>query len=264
VVERAAFLGEPGERIFMVQHLPPDPIASVLICSSIKIEFHANYGREVRLARELASRGIAVGRFHYRGAGNSDGDELAFSSMVEDASTAAIALEKASGANLGALTGTRFGAITAMAFGAQIGGLPLALWQPVLDPKTYMREILKKGRLATMGREETEPKKPPGELDVLGYTYPAQVFQDASIAIAKEPLDRSPKCLIVEMTLRGAPSGRFEAITDRFERSGREAAIATTKGFPQLWFLGPRRENHDPDVSTSVVSWLEEIFGDGT
>ncbi len=76
ITEAAEFFGPPGERMLGLAHLPTSAASGVLVCSSIQAEFAKNYRREVLLARALARQGRAVGRFHYRGTGNSDGDSL--------------------------------------------------------------------------------------------------------------------------------------------------------------------------------------------
>ena len=66
------YLGPEGARIITVTHRPAGPVrGAVVIASPIQSEYLKNNRREVLIGRELAERGIAVRRFHYRGMGLS-------------------------------------------------------------------------------------------------------------------------------------------------------------------------------------------------
>ena len=67
------------------------------------------------LARRLASRGLAVGRFHYVGTGNSDGDlgDVTIAGMAADAAAVAAALAAASGTDRIGFVATRLGSLPA-------------------------------------------------------------------------------------------------------------------------------------------------------
>src|SRR4051794_5208246 len=86
IVEEAGFFGEGQQRVFGVTYLPKAGAeAGVVICPAVFSEYDTTYGLEVGLARALASRGIAVHRFAYRGSGHSDGEpaEMTFDTMRE-------------------------------------------------------------------------------------------------------------------------------------------------------------------------------------
>src|SRR5207253_10522741 len=116
--------------------------AGVVICSSICNDFLHNYRREVELARELAANGIAVARFHYRGLGNSDGDEAAvtFDSMVDDAREATAHLRALTGVSKVSFLGSRFGAPIAAALASGEVGAPLVLVDPTVEASKFFRE----------------------------------------------------------------------------------------------------------------------------
>ncbi len=73
LIEDAGFLVRPEGSLFVVVHRSADraPSGLLTVCGSLFAEQHTDYRREVRLARVLASQGIAVARFHYRSVGNS-------------------------------------------------------------------------------------------------------------------------------------------------------------------------------------------------
>jgi len=76
-IEEASFIGPEGRAMFAFLHLPDGApvLGGLVVCSPMDAETLRHYRKEVLLGRMLAPRGVAVLRFHYRGAGNSDGDE---------------------------------------------------------------------------------------------------------------------------------------------------------------------------------------------
>ena len=109
--EEATFIDSAGQPLFSMLHRPlrHSVRGGLVICPSIYAEMMAAYPMDVAIARSLASRGIAVQRFHYRGAGHSGGDaaDVTFSEC-EDALVAANRLrDQIDGAPI-AVAGTRF------------------------------------------------------------------------------------------------------------------------------------------------------------
>ena len=146
--EEVEFLGA-ADRVFSCVHRPLEACrAAVLVCSPVLADFGANYRREVELGRRLAAAGVAVERFHYRGSGHSDGDrvDLGYRTMFDDARLALDHLVNVAGDVPVAVIGTRCGAIVA-AHLCQAGvlpvGAPVALWEPVLAHRDYVREALR-------------------------------------------------------------------------------------------------------------------------
>ena len=111
-----------------------------MICPSIYAEFIAGYRMDVSLARALASRGVAVQRFHYRGVGHSDGEaeETTFATMRDDALAAAERLLERTGVGGPAFLGTRFGGLVAASAAAEYPGCPLVLVDPTLEAETLL------------------------------------------------------------------------------------------------------------------------------
>lgn len=149
VRERAAFIpvGTGGEQMLMFSYQPAgDPIGAVLICPSILGDFLANYRREVNLARCLASFGMAVARFHYRGTGNSAGDptQLTLSSMNTDTRWAAQELAGSLPGLPVGFVGTRWGALSAAATLAHdYPTAPLVLCEPLTDFSRFYGDAMR-------------------------------------------------------------------------------------------------------------------------
>lgn len=161
VRERAAFsaVGTGGEQMLLFSYEPAgDPIGVVLICPSILGDFLANYRREVNLARCLASFGMAVARFHYRGTGNSGGDpaQLTLSSMDTDTRWAARELVgRHPGLPIG-FVGTRWGALSVAAAAAHdYPRAPMVLCEPVTDFSRFYSDGMRSRAFSALATGKT-------------------------------------------------------------------------------------------------------------
>src|SRR5262245_1310438 len=151
--ELAGFLGADEDRLFGVFTQPSTEASGVvLMCSSLYSEAARNYRREVILARELAARGIASLRFHYRGSGYSDGDPatLDFRSMIMDAAEALTELRERYPSAPAACLGTRLGAFVSASLARSNPSMALLLWDPVDSPAVIFQDVLKARRASTM------------------------------------------------------------------------------------------------------------------
>lgn len=130
--EEVEFFGGP-DFMFGCRHVPAGvPIAAVLICSPLPYGTTAVYLPDARLGRHLARAGVVAQRFHYRGAGHSDGDPAArtLDSMADDARDALGHLRHRCGVELVGLVGTAAGATVAALVARDVPGAPVALWRP--------------------------------------------------------------------------------------------------------------------------------------
>ena len=206
--EIAEFFG-PGEMKMMgFTHLPPaSASAGVVVCSPLYAELLRNYRREVLIGRLLASRGIAVQRFHYRGHGNSDGrvDDATFETMRDDAIAAARHLVETTGISRVAFFGTRLGALVAAAAARHFGAAPLALWDPVLDPSQYFRDIfraskiqaLKQGGTSRSTEDPLERLARDGSIDILGYSVTHRLYESGRGRSLIEEVGSEPRSTLV-------------------------------------------------------------------
>ena len=116
-----------------------------MICQPFSAEVARSQRRELALAWELSSQGIAVARFHYLGTGHSTGDpeEMTFAQMVADTTDVAAALTERTGLPRVSFVGTRLGALVAAKAAAGYSDAPLVLWEPPPDMERYFKEILR-------------------------------------------------------------------------------------------------------------------------
>jgi pimeloyl-ACP methyl ester carboxylesterase len=228
--EEVGFFDTGLQRVFGVLHRPMGPAAGgLVICPSIYAEFTAGYGIDVSLARALAARGLAVQRFHYRGAGHSDGeaDEMSFESMREDALVAADRLVDRTAAGGLAFLGTRFGGLVAASAAAEYPTCPLVLIEPTLEAGRFFRDAWRAALIRDV-KEGSAPRAQgeglagalahEGTVDVLGYAISRPFFENAAgRTLVGELAGGGRRVLLVQL-------GRASSL-----RSDVEAAVATLR-----------------------------------
>jgi hypothetical protein len=266
--EEVGFAGK-GDRVFTSLHLPPfEPLAGVLICSSICSDFMANYQREVELARALAARGIAAQRFHYRGTGNSEGDPaaLSFDSLCEDAREMSEVLRgRVAQAPVG-LIGTRWGALAAAEVSRGFPGSPLVFWEPTTDAAKYFREA-GRARLIRDAREgrsgaarsndvgaEFESR---GFMDLLGYSVYRPLYESAKGRTLPSVMDRRPHPLLIVQMARGkSGAGTYETLVAELAEAGYKAEVEQAELAESWWFHTDAVLRFRPLIERTC-EWLE-------
>jgi hypothetical protein len=131
------------EQMLGCRHVPAAGArAGVVVCLPAPLDAAVDDGRAARLGRRLARAGVAVQRFHYRGSPASDGDPTAvtFAALVADARRAAELLAEHTGVERIGLVGARLGALVAARVGHDHPGVPVALWEPVVDPRHLVEQ----------------------------------------------------------------------------------------------------------------------------
>jgi pimeloyl-ACP methyl ester carboxylesterase len=260
--------------IYAVTHIPRgSPLAGLVVCPPILVEFMTNYRHEVLLCRELAQRGLAAQRFHYRGAGHSGGDEAAVTleTMIEDGLAAADCLRARTGVTRIGFLGTRWGALAAAGLAARHPAAPLVLWDPALDGQQYMREVIR-GRLLRELRDARfagagtdgwmEELRSTGRVDVLGYPL-HRAFYEAGLTVRLDALagDHRGPVLLVQFGRRSGPRPAYAALVERLRASGRRVDLRFIGEEPAWSWPGHRLRDVDSIVRLTA-EWLQTIFGE--
>jgi alpha/beta superfamily hydrolase len=177
VREEIDLFGGP-DLVFGCRHVPAWASgAGVLVCLGAPCDGPLDEGRAARLGRRLADVGVAVQRFHYRGAWPSDGDPRAvgFDTLVEDAARALDLLRDRADVRRVAFVGARLGALVAARLAHAQPGAAVALWAPVPDPRSALEQAARARRArdaASSGR--LDPGAPgPGVTNGAGLHPPA-------------------------------------------------------------------------------------------
>jgi alpha/beta superfamily hydrolase len=275
--EMVGFLGaEPGmDRLFGSFALPSgQPRACVLISSSLYAENGRNYRREVILARELAVRGIASLRYHYRGTGYSDGDPAAisFPSMCADAADALTQLsERCPGVPVG-YVGTRLGALVTASAARDSSRAPVLLWDPVPSAAAFFQDAAKARRAGGMVSDRQQADGAGGEedpwatgfLDSLGYRMPVGLRDSLDGVSLVECLGDAPgPILVVTMVPAYEPKPIAMAAAEEIRAAtGSEVEVRRIEGRLSWW---TSRDSWDPDedhpptqeLISRSAAWLE-------
>lgn len=139
--------GTRGQCLYGAIYLPQDNLAAtgLVIVPPIGRERLRCYHETANLARSLAANGVPVLRFDYRGEGESSGDfaHSTISSRVEDIVTAVEQLKRRSGVDQVCLLGLRLGGLLAVMAAEQAGIQRMILCDPVGNPSSYARDLLR-------------------------------------------------------------------------------------------------------------------------
>jgi alpha/beta superfamily hydrolase len=232
--EIAEYVGDDGRSArFVFMHLPRGKAKTgVVICSSVHAEFTRNYRREVLIGRSLAASGIAVLRFHYRGQGNSEGEnaDTTFDSMVEDAVWARARLLATTDMERCVFFGTRFGGLIAASV-ASADNSPVVLWDPVVAVRDYFRDIFRAARVQAMrggndaafSRDLEEELRAMGSVGVLGHTIGKGLYETSrrcSLDALLGPWKR--KMLLLRMGRDPRNDSALDSVIGRWRTAGFE------------------------------------------
>lgn len=274
VTEEARFLGVHGARVLAFLHRPTSRTAlgGVVICGSVYEDFGVNYRRELLVARELARRGFAVVRFHYRGFGNSDAlpsGAVTFESMVADATTATSWLRTHIAANALAYCGSRLGALVAAHLVLHVKGAPLVVWAPLATGADFFRGMSRASLLAGVRAEAKKRQASSSPLqrldeqenvEMLGNRVRRASYED--LGPRTLPGDLGPRpVLLVQLGIGESLTASNQELASGWRAYGAhvDVQLVPTR---QLWSVPERWEPEDsrpetPLIVTGIPGWID-------
>ncbi len=221
----------------------------------------------VTFARKLARMGHPVLRFDYMGNGDSHGRvaESSVSTALSDVRCAIELLKARSGADRVGLLGLRFGATVAAAVADASDDVALLLlWQPVVDGRRYMQDLLRINLTTqmTVYREIREDRdalvasmRAGRTANVDGYEVSLPMFEQMSaIDLGRGPRTHTGPCLIVDIVRRadGEPGPEMKRLASQYLG----AALGVVQEDP-FWKEIERFYDGAPNLFSSTQQWLE-------
>ena len=263
--EEVEFFPSGDSRLFGCRHVPAGPtVGGLLVCSPVLADFGANYQREVRLGRRLAAAGVVVQRYHPRGVGQSDGlgTDLTVDTMITDARAALDHLRGRYPEVTVGVLGTRLAAFAAAAVAAELVGAPVALWEPALDARRFVRDGLRARRVHQLRAGTSSDEEPEaeldrrGHLDVLGIPVGGPLFRtppghDVGALLGDDPRP----ILLVQFEARDDLRPEYQALVDRWTAAG---CSVTARQCPseETWWFVPDRLAPVGELLDVTVEWV--------
>lgn len=275
IVEEAEFFGDGPDRLFGIRYLPASgkPVAGVVMCTPILAQFRAHYRSGVLSARALAARGVAVQRFHYRGMGNSDGDQsaLSLSTMTEDAMAAAARLTEQAGPLPVAYLGVNVGGYPAAS--ASRAGNPLILDSPPSSGRTYFRNALRAHAVYKLRREGDqnvttdtlleELRKPDADVSLLGCRVYLALYESLYTTSLVETVGPTPRpTMLIGLGEGGVLKPEGEKVRSELTERGFEVRAEVRDKVDPFWYVenaAPEDQTETGDTADKVTRWLIEI-----
>ncbi len=275
IVEEAEFFGGGPDRLFGIRYMPKsgNPVAGVVMCTPILAQFRAHYRSGVLSARALAARGIAVQRFHYRGMGNSDGDQaaLSLSTMTEDAVTAASRLTERTGAMRIAYLGVNVGGYPAAA--ASQTGNPLILDSPPSSGRTYFRNALRAHAVYKLRREGDqsvttdtlleELRKPDADVSLLGCRVYLALYESLYGSSLVDATGTTPRpTMLIGLGEGGALKPEGEKVRSELTERGFDVEVEVRAKVDPFWYVenaAPEDQTETGETADRIAGWLSAM-----
>jgi len=234
---------------------------AVVICQPLGHEY-INCHRALRqLAARLADAGFPVLRFDYYGCGDSSGEteDGTISGWLEDVSTALAEVRRRTGIDQTCVVGLRLGATLALMSGALRGEIErLVLWNPVIDGKTYLEELLslQKEMLCFRPRPKTR-QKPEDYIEVLGFPL-SNLLCDQLRALDLLRLLQRPAHNVLMLESYPVPFG--DTLRNHLSQSEARLEYQVIEATP-IWLPTSDGSLHVPfQALQAAVSWISKAY----
>ena len=248
--------GPRDASLFGVWTLPDGDVArgAVVLCPPLGKEAVHAYRTMALAAQLLAERGVAVLRFDYRGTGDSTGAEFSPDAVENWRRDVVAAVEHARRVVPGgvALGGLRAGALCAALAAAECEPLlGLALWDPVVSGRAYLREQTVLYKMKVGADDDADG----GVSLVGGVLHPgaADALKRVSIARAT-PVGREVPVLVAARSER-ADDAALGALVER------GADQLTVTGLEKVFDVATFEIELPGPSTTAVADWLAARFG---
>ncbi len=222
---------------------------ALLFCNPIFEERKSTHRALVETARRLASEGLPVLRFDYRGCGDSPGEFRDYSvpDWVQDIEQAEAWLRRLFPKHPIGFLGVRLGASLAVqAIQENPRVSVLILWQPIASGGDYLHNDLRRALLqdmltaGTTGRSlETMLRtlEAGGEIDFSGYPVTARLYRDLrSLSVAPLPPGWPGRILVAQASHQEQPTAETRRVMKTLQTITQRADLICVS-LPPFWNL---------------------------
>lgn len=254
------YFGRGDRRLFGCFHEPSENVvrgSAVLVCQPVGHEYINSHRALRQLAAALADAGFPVLRFDYYGCGDSSGEpeQGSITRWVEDISSAVTELRGRSGISRVSVVGLRLGATLAAFAGSRHEDFEtLVLWEPVVEGKGYLKELVAlHNEMLRFRPKPKRPKKSQAYIEVLGFPVSrllhAQLEELDLTKIAEQPAARV-------LVLQTSQIDRENSLKEHLAQKQSQVEYRRLKA-PEIWLPTPDGSLIVPaQVVQSVVSWV--------
>lgn len=202
------FFGEP--RLYGCLHGAQAGRRGVVICYPFGSEYIAIHRAARQLASQIARAGLPTLRFDYSGTGDSAGDleDARLGRWIQEVGAAADELKERMAIDRVSLVGIRLGAALAYLAAAWRSDVDrIALWDPVMRGRRYLREIRRDHRRMLRVAHVRPARSDRGEGEVLGFPFPERLHRDLeTLDLEGAPVPGDARFLLIHSgPSRGSP-----------------------------------------------------------
>ena len=258
------YFGPPGKSLFGCYHAPQarrSRKCSIIVCQPVGHEYVNSHRALRELAFRLSDAGFPVLRFDYYGCGDSSGEteDGTISGWLEDVSTALAEVRRRTGIDQSCVVGLRLGGTLALMSGALRGEIErLVLWDPVIDGKTYLEELLSLQK--EMLRFRPKPKtrlKPEHYIEVLGFPF-SNLLCDQLRALDLLRMRQQPAHNVLMLESYPVPSG--DRLRNHLSQSEARIEYQVIEATP-IWLPTSDGSLHVPyQTLQAAVSWISKAY----
>lgn len=213
MAEHRYFLNVEGDSLYVMLHEPRDHVrGNIVFCNPIFEERKSAHRTMVETALFLCQHGYRVGRFDYRGCGDSSGnfEDFTVKHWLKDIESVFTHIRSINPTLPTAFLGLRFGATLALQSGTLNHVDYLILWEPVVNGMKYIQEELKRAQvkeMMTWGHSATTREAMLNQIqtraffDLSGYMLSKQLFDDiCKISLQEFIIKFTGKLLLVSIS----------------------------------------------------------------
>jgi exosortase A-associated hydrolase 2 len=265
------FIFSNKEKVCTITHIPDEPDirrAYVFIhpFAEEKLWSHRVY---VSFARELAKQGYYVGRFDFKGHGDSDGDfvDSSLEKHFTDIDAVINNLKTKFQVTEINLFGLRLGATLAAIYASNNNISNLILWEPIINGSRYMQEILRSnlaGQMALRGKVEitredlVKQMKSGKPINIEGYLLTYDYYNQLSnISLENIEFKESINCLINQI-VRNKKQPENKAYVELIKKFSNMSELMKSEE-EQFWREIKTFYKAADNLSSSSINWVNRL-----